>query len=97
MEFATLMRQCFFTFGFAGHSASLSFAANTLVSFFLSKRNGGIQMAKINLRNYYPIYHQDCFVDVTDELAELLLAFERAEEAGVPHKAVVEVYLNECQ
>ena len=38
-------------------------------------------MAKINLRNYYPIYHQDCFVDVTDELAELLLAFERAEEA----------------
>ena len=23
--------------------------------------------------------------------------FERAEEAGVPHKAVVEVYLNECQ
>lgn len=38
-------------------------------------------MAKINLRNFYPFYQQDCFIEVTDELAEMLLAAERAEEA----------------
>ena len=38
-------------------------------------------MVKINLRKYYPFYEQDCYIDVADELAEMLAAFERAEEA----------------
>lgn len=38
-------------------------------------------MAKINLREFYPFYHQDCFIEVNDELAETLRAFERANES----------------
>lgn len=38
-------------------------------------------MARINLRSFYPHYHQDCFIDVTDELAQTIIAFERKEEA----------------
>lgn len=38
-------------------------------------------MAKINLRELYPFYGHDCYIEVTDELAEALATFERAEEA----------------
>ncbi|MBQ8618828.1 MAG: sigma-70 family RNA polymerase sigma factor [Clostridia bacterium] len=38
-------------------------------------------MAKINLKNFYPFYQQDCYIEVSDELAEILMAAERAEEA----------------
>ena len=38
-------------------------------------------MAKINLRKYYPFYEQDCYIEVSDELAEMLADFDRAEEA----------------
>lgn len=38
-------------------------------------------MAKINLKNYYPFYQQDCYIEVSDELADMLSAAERAEEA----------------
>lgn len=39
-------------------------------------------MAFINLRKYYPAYYiRDCIVEVPDEVAELLLAAERAEAA----------------
>jgi len=38
-------------------------------------------MAKINLRDFYPLHYQDCIIEVNDELIEVLLAFERAEEA----------------
>ena len=38
-------------------------------------------MAKINLRNFYPFYQQDYYIEVNDELKEMLLASERAEEA----------------
>ena len=36
---------------------------------------------KINLRDYYPFYTFDCFVDVPDEVASLLLAHARYEAA----------------
>lgn len=38
-------------------------------------------MVKINLRDYYPFYTIDCFVDVPDEVAALLLANARYEAA----------------
>ena len=38
-------------------------------------------MARINLRTLYPHYHQDCFIEVTDELAQTIMSFERKEEA----------------
>lgn len=38
-------------------------------------------MTKINLRDYYPFYTSDCFIDVPDEVAALLLAHARYEAA----------------
>lgn len=38
-------------------------------------------MIKINLRDYYPFYKKDCFVDIPDEVAEELRNFDRMESA----------------
>ncbi len=38
-------------------------------------------MKTINLRDYYPFYTSDCFVDVPDEVAVLLRGFELREAA----------------
>ena len=38
-------------------------------------------MTRINLRDYYPFYTSDCFTDVPDEVAALLLAHARYEAA----------------
>ena len=42
--------------------------------FFKSK--GGIPMKKINLRDYYPFYKEDFFIEVEDQIAELLKVFD---------------------
>ncbi len=39
------------------------------------------QMTRINLRDYYPFYTSDCFIDVPDEVAALLRGLERQEAA----------------
>ena len=36
-------------------------------------------MAKINLRDYYPFYQYDSYVDVPDEVADALLELDRIE------------------
>ena len=38
-------------------------------------------MTKINLRDYYPFYQYDCFIDVPEEVAEALMGFDRHEAA----------------
>ena len=38
-------------------------------------------MVKTNLRKIYPYYQQDLYIEITDEVAEVIGAFERAEEA----------------
>ena len=38
-------------------------------------------MTTINLRDYYPFYIHDCFIDVPDEVAELFKEFDRKEAA----------------
>lgn len=38
-------------------------------------------MIQINLRDYYPTYHNDIFVEVTEEVAEQLRQWERNEKA----------------
>ncbi len=38
-------------------------------------------MKVINLRDIYPHYTQDCFVEVTDEVADLFSEFDRKEAA----------------
>lgn len=38
-------------------------------------------MAKINLRDYYPFYNEDIFIDVSDEIADVLLKAERQERS----------------
>lgn len=44
-------------------------------------------MVKINLRDFYPYYQQDSFIEVTNELAELIHRLDKAEAAY--HKRVV--------
>ncbi|MEA4964833.1 MAG: sigma-70 region 4 domain-containing protein [Oscillospiraceae bacterium] len=36
-------------------------------------------MTKVNLRDYYPFYNKDIFIDVSDEIANALLEAERQE------------------
>ena len=38
-------------------------------------------MAIINLRDYYPFYASDCFMEVSDEVAEMFKEFDRREAA----------------
>ena len=38
-------------------------------------------MAIINLRDYYPFYTSDCFMEVSEEVAEMFKEFERREAA----------------
>lgn len=38
-------------------------------------------MAKINLRDYYPFYQDNCFIDVSDEVAKALKELDRLEAA----------------
>lgn len=38
-------------------------------------------MTKINLRDFYPYYHNDLYVEVSDEIAEALKEAERQENA----------------
>ena len=39
-------------------------------------------MIKINLRDYYPCYQYDCYVEVPEEVAEALQEFNRLEAAN---------------
>lgn len=36
-------------------------------------------METINLRDYYPFYTSDCFIDVSDEIADVFMEFKRQE------------------
>ena len=36
-------------------------------------------MATINLRDYYPFYHDDAWIEISDELAREMKAWERDE------------------
>ena len=38
-------------------------------------------MAIVNLKDYYPFYTSDCFIEVSEELAETFKEFERKEAA----------------
>lgn len=44
-------------------------------------------MVKINLRDFYPYYQQDSFIEVTNDLVELIHRLDKAEAAY--HKRVV--------
>ena len=43
-----------------------------LLIFKFFKSKGGIPMKKINLRDYYPFYKEDFFIEAEDQIAELL-------------------------
>ena len=38
-------------------------------------------MAKINLRDYYPFYQYDCYIEVSDEVGKALMELDRLEAA----------------
>ncbi len=54
-------------------SVSVAYPPNT--------RNGGIVMTTINLRNIYPWFKEDTFVEITDEMFEAMKAADRQQEA----------------
>lgn len=52
------------------------------IEFHLTEiEDGGLFMGAINLRKYYPYYHQDVYVDVSEEVAAQLEQWERDENA----------------
>ena len=51
-------------------------------------------MAIINLRDFYPYYTMDSFIEVPDEVAEAMAEFDR--EDGIEHSALF-VALSPCE
>lgn len=49
-------------------------------------------MKKINLRDYYPFYQCDFFIEVADELAGLLKQFDRKEHADFERRRIHKAY-----
>ena len=49
-------------------------------------------MKKINLRDYYPFYQSGFFVEVTDEVVELLRQFNRKDHADFERSRVHKAY-----
>jgi RNA polymerase sigma-70 factor (ECF subfamily) len=49
-------------------------------------------MTRINLRDYYPFYHTDFFIEVTDESAEQLRQFSRKDHADFERIRVNKAY-----
>lgn len=49
-------------------------------------------MTRINLRDYYPFYQSDFFVEVTEEIAEQLKQFKRKEHAAFERRRVHKAY-----
>jgi len=49
-------------------------------------------MTRINLRDYYPFYQSDFFLEVTDKLAELLKLLKRKDHADFERKRIHKAY-----
>jgi RNA polymerase sigma-70 factor (ECF subfamily) len=49
-------------------------------------------MKIINLRDYYPFYQSDFFIDVPDEIAELFRQFNRKEHADFERRRIYNAY-----
>ena len=49
-------------------------------------------MTKINLRDYYPFYKSDFFIEVSDELAKSFKLFERKDHADFECRRVHKAY-----
>jgi RNA polymerase sigma-70 factor (ECF subfamily) len=49
-------------------------------------------MKRINLRDYYPFYKSDFFIEVTDEVVELLRQFARKDHADFERRRVHKAY-----
>jgi len=49
-------------------------------------------MIRINLRDYYPFYKSDFFIEVAEEIAELFKQFNRKEHADFERKRVYKAY-----
>lgn len=49
-------------------------------------------MIRINLRDYYPFYKSDFFIEVIDEIADLFKLFNRKEHADFERRRVYKAY-----
>jgi hypothetical protein len=60
--------------------------------FFKKNQNGGLYIKRINLREHYPFYEYDFYIEVTDKLAELLILFNRKTHADNERRRVYRAY-----
>lgn len=49
-------------------------------------------MKIINLRDYYPFYQSDCFIEVSDEIVDLFTQFNRKEYSDYERRRVRKAY-----
>lgn len=49
-------------------------------------------MIRINLRDYYPFYNSDYFIEITNEIAQLLKQINRKEHADFERRRVHKAY-----
>lgn len=42
---------------------------------------GALRVSKVNLRELYPFYCEDCYIDVSDSIVKIIREMERSEEA----------------
>lgn len=68
----------------SGHVGPKSFPPVPLPAAFVSvarqpPTETEVNMAIINLRDFYPFYTSDCFMEVSDEVAEVFKEFDRKE------------------
>jgi RNA polymerase sigma factor (sigma-70 family) len=59
----------------------LSAVFHSIFNAYSQKSNGGLFMATINLRDFYPWCKEDIFVEITDEILEAMKAADRQQEA----------------
>jgi RNA polymerase sigma-70 factor (ECF subfamily) len=62
-------------------SLSFSAAPSSRFALTLKNLNGELLMTTINLRDYYPFYKADAFIEVSDEIAQQLNRFALDDEA----------------
>jgi len=67
-------------------------SSSVLVFLYKKIKTEGSYMIRINLRDYYPFYKSDFFIEVTDEIAELFKLFNRKEHADFERRRVYKAY-----
>ena len=74
--------------------APVPFPAASVLAAHSPNTETEVNMAIINLRDFYPYYTMDSFIEVPDEVAEAMAEFDR--EDGIEHSALF-IALSPCE